>query len=103
MSYLPEGNRGVALDVLAAHPPTDLSIELRSTAYGKIIADVRRTHAQVNRRTEQAREMVMRHNKQCQRIANAVHVTTPKYAPAESERPRLNFNSVQSQRTGVGI
>jgi hypothetical protein len=103
MGHLPEGNRKAALDVLATNLRTDLPIQLRSTAYCKIIADVRRTHAQVNRRTEQARQMVMRHNAQRQRIANAVRVTTSRYATAELERPRLNFNSVQSQRTGIGV
>jgi conjugative relaxase-like TrwC/TraI family protein len=103
MSHLPEGNRRAALDVLAANPRMDLSIRLRSTAYRKIIADVRRTHAQVNRRTEQARQMVMRHNEQRQRVANAERVAAPRHTPAESERPHFDFNPVQFQRTGIGI
>jgi conjugative relaxase-like TrwC/TraI family protein len=103
MSHLPEGNRRAALDVLAADPRTDLSIQLRSTAYRKIIADVRRTHAQVNRRTEQMRRMVIRHNEQRQRVANAERVVSPRHAPAESERQHFDFKPVQSQRTGIGL
>jgi conjugative relaxase-like TrwC/TraI family protein len=103
IAHLPEGNRRAALDVLAANPRTDLSIQLRSTAYREIIADVRRMHAQVNRRTEQARQMVMRHNEQRQRVANAERVAVPKHTPAESERPHYDFKPVQSQRTGIGL
>jgi conjugative relaxase-like TrwC/TraI family protein len=103
MSHLPEGNRRAALDVLAANPRTDLSIQLRSTAYREIIADVRRTHAQVNRRTEQARQMVMRHNEQRRRVANAEGVAAPRHTTAESERPHYDSKPAQSQRTGIGI
>jgi conjugative relaxase-like TrwC/TraI family protein len=103
MSHLPEGNRRAALDVLAANPRADLSIQLRSTAYREIIAEVRHTHAQMNRRTEQARQMVMRHNEQRQRVANAERVAVPNHTPAESERPHFDFKPVQSRRTGIGI
>jgi conjugative relaxase-like TrwC/TraI family protein len=103
MAHLPEGNRKAALDVVAANPRTDLSIQLRSTAYRRIIADVRRTHDQVNRRTEQARQMVMRHNEQRQRVANAERVAAPRHTPAESERPHYDFKPGQSQKTGIGI
>jgi hypothetical protein len=57
----------------------------------------------VNRRTEQARQMVMRHNEQRQRVANAERVAVPKHTPAESERPHYDFKPVQSQRTGIGL
>jgi hypothetical protein len=103
MSYLPEGNRRAALDVLASNPRADLSIQLRSTAYREIIADLRRAHAQVNRRTEQMRRTVMRHKSQRQRVANAERVVSPRHASVESERPHFDFNPVQSQRTGIGI
>jgi conjugative relaxase-like TrwC/TraI family protein len=103
MSHLPEGNRRAALDVLAANPRTDLSLQLRSTAYREIVADVRRTHAQVIRRTEQIRRIVIRHNEQRQRVANAERMASPRHTPAESERPHFDFKPVQSQRTGIGI
>jgi hypothetical protein len=99
MSHLPEGNRRAVLDVLAATPRTELSVQLRSTAYRKIIAEIRRTHAAVNRRTEQARQIVMRHDAERQRIENAERTAVP----AQLERPRLDFTPVQSQRTGIGI
>jgi conjugative relaxase-like TrwC/TraI family protein len=103
MSHLPEGNRRAALDVLAANPRTDLSLQLRSTAYREIVADVRRTHAQVNRRTEQMRRMVIRHNEQRRRVANAERVVSPRHTPTESEHPHYDFKPVQFQRTGIGI
>jgi conjugative relaxase-like TrwC/TraI family protein len=103
MSHLPEGNRRAALDVLAADPRTDLSIQLRSTAYRKIIADVRHAHAQVNRRTEQARQMNMRYHKERQRVERAERMSVFRQSPAPSERPRLDFAPVQSQRTGIRI
>jgi conjugative relaxase-like TrwC/TraI family protein len=103
MAHLPEGNRRAALDVLGTNPRTDLSVQLRSNAYREIIADVRRIHAQVNRRTEQARQMVKRHNEQRQRVANAQRVAPSRHAPDESERSQINFNPIQSQRTGIGI
>jgi hypothetical protein len=103
MAHLPEGNRKAALDVMVANPRTDLSVQLRLPAYRKIIADVRRTHAQVNRRTEQARQMVMRHTAERQRVEKAESIATPQQAPAHSERPHIDFTPVQSQRTGIGI
>jgi molybdopterin-guanine dinucleotide biosynthesis protein len=103
ISHLPEGNRCAALDVLAANPRTDLSVQLRSTAYREIIAGVRRVHAQVNHRTEQARQMNMRYHKERQRVEKAERMTTPRQTSAPSERPRLDFAPGQSQRTGIGI
>jgi hypothetical protein len=103
MSHLPEGKRQAALDVLAANPRTDLSLQLRSTAYREIVADVRRTHAQVNRRTEQMRRMVMRHNEQRQRVANAERMASPRHTPAESVHPHYDFKPTQSHRAGIGI
>jgi hypothetical protein len=72
-------------------------------AYREIMAEVRRTHAQVNRRTEQARQMVMRQNAERQRIEKAARVTVPRQSPILTERPRLDFTPVQSQQTGIGI
>jgi hypothetical protein len=103
MAHLPEGNRLAALDVMVANPRTDLSVQLRLPAYREIMAEVRRTHAQVNRRTEQARQMVMRHERERQRIEKAERMAMPKQSPTLSERPHLDFTPVQSQRTGIGI
>jgi nucleoside-triphosphatase THEP1 len=103
MAHLPEGNRLAALDVMVANPRTDLSVQLRLPAYRKIMADIRRTRAEVNRRTEQARQMVMRHERERQRIEKAERMAVPKQSPTLSERPHLDFTPVQSQRTGIGI
>jgi conjugative relaxase-like TrwC/TraI family protein len=103
MAHLPEGNRKAALDVVVANPRTDLSIQLRLPAYREIIADVRRTHAQVNRRTEQARQIVIRHNAERQRVENAERVAVPRESVTPAERTRLNFEPVQSQRMRIGI
>jgi hypothetical protein len=103
MSHLPEGNRKAALDVMVANPRTDLSVHLRLPAYRKIIADVRRTHAAANRRTEQARQMIMRHNAERQRIEKAERIPTPRQSVTPAERPRLDFTPIHSQRTGMGI
>jgi conjugative relaxase-like TrwC/TraI family protein len=103
MSHLPEGNRKAALDVMVANPRMDLSVQLRLPAYRKIITDVRRTRAQVNRRSEQARQMVMRQNAERQRIEKAERIVAPRRSPTLSERPRLDFTPVQSQRKGIGI
>jgi hypothetical protein len=103
MAHLPEGNRKAALDVMVANPRTDLSVQLRLPAYRQIMAEVRRTHAQVNRRTEQARQMVMRHEQERERIQRAECVAVPRESVTPAERPRLNFEPVQSQRIGIGI
>ena len=103
MSHLPEGNRKAALDVVVVTPQTDLSVQLRLPAYREIIAEVRRTHAEVNRRTEQARQMVMRRTAESQRIEKTERIATPRQSPAYSERPHFDFTPVQSQRTGIGI
>jgi conjugative relaxase-like TrwC/TraI family protein len=103
MAHLPEGNRKAALDVVVDNPRTDLSIQLRLPAYREIIAEVRRTHAEVNRRTEQARQMVMRHTAERQRMEKAERIATPRQSPTPSERPHIDFTPVQSQRTGIGI
>jgi len=103
LAYLPEGNRKAALDVMAVNPRTDLSVQLRLPAYRKIIADVRRIHAQVNRRTEQARQMVMRHEQERERIEKTERIATPRQSVTPAERPQLNFEPVQSQRMGIGI
>ena len=99
----PGENRKAALDIMVANPRTDLSVQLRLPAYRAIIADVRRTHAQVNRRTEQVRQMIMRHERERQRIEKAERIAAPKQSPTLSERPHLDFTPVQSQRTGIGI
>jgi hypothetical protein len=103
MAHLPEGNRLAALDILADNPRADLSIEQRLPAYREIMAEVRRTHAEVNRRTEQARQMVIRHEQECERIARAERIATPRQSVTPAERPRLNFEPVQSRRIGIGI
>ena len=98
MAHLPEGNRQAALDVLAANPRAELSIEQRLPAYREIMAEIRRTRAEVNRRTEQARQIVMRYNAERQRVENAERVAVPRESATPAERPRLNFEPVQSQR-----
>ncbi|MCE0521373.1 MAG: relaxase domain-containing protein [Methylacidiphilales bacterium] len=103
MAHLPEGNRLAALDVLASNPRAELTIEQRLPAYREIMAEIRRTHAEVNRRTEQARQIVVRYNAERQRVENAERVAVPRESITPDERPRLNFEPIQSQRTGIGI
>jgi hypothetical protein len=103
MAHLPEGNRPAALDVLAANPQAELSIERRLPAYREIIAGVRRTHAEVNRRTEQARQINLRYEAERQRIERGERIATMRQAPAPAEALRLDFTRVQSQRMGMGI
>jgi len=100
MAHLPEGNRKSALDVIVA---TDSSVQLRLPAYREIMADVRRTHSAANRRTEQARQMIMRHDAERQRVKNAKRVIVPGESVDPAERPRIDFNPIHSQRTGIGI
>jgi hypothetical protein len=57
----------------------------------------------VNRRTEQARQMNMRYHKERQRVERAERMSVFRQSPAPSERPRLDFAPVQSQRTGIRI
>ena len=103
MSHLPEGNRKAALDVLATNPPKNLIADVRSTAYREIVAQIRRIRAAVNRRTEQMRQMVRRHDQHRQRASIKESVAGPRHTPAESERPHYDFSPVQSQKTGLGI
>ena len=103
IAHLPEGNRLAALDVMVANPRTDLSVQLRLPVYREIIAEIRRTHAQVNRRTEQARQMVMRHEQERERIEKAERIATPRQSVAPAVRPHINFEPIQSQRRGIGI
>ena len=103
MAHLPEGNRKAALDVMVANPRQDLSVHLRLPAYRKIIADLRRTYAAANRRTEHARQMIMRHNAERERIEKAERIPTPRQSVTPVERPRLDFTPIHSQRTGMGI
>jgi ATP-dependent exoDNAse (exonuclease V) alpha subunit len=103
MAHLPEGNRLAALDLLVANPRTDLSVQLRLPAYREIMAEIRRTHAEVNRRTEQARQMVMRHEQERERIERAERIATSRQSVTPAARPRLNFEPVQSQRMGIGL
>jgi ATP-dependent exoDNAse (exonuclease V) alpha subunit len=103
MAHLPEGYRLAALDVMVANPRTDLSVQLRLPAYREIMAEVRRTHAEVNRRTEQARQMVIRHEQERERIEKAERIATPRQSVTPAERPQLNFEPVQSQRMRIGI
>ena len=101
MAHLPEGNRLAALDVLAANPRADLSIEQRLPAYREIMAEVRRTHAEVNRRTEQARQIVMRYNAVRERAENAERMAVPRESVTPAELPRLNFEPAQRMRMGL--
>ena len=103
MSHLPEGNRKAALDVLATSPTTNMTADLRSTAYREITAQIRRIRAAVNRRTEQMRQMVRRHDQHRQRASITESVSGPRHTPAESERPHYDFSPAQSPRTGIGI
>ena len=103
MANLPEGNRLAALDLLVANPRTDLSLQLRLPAYREIMAEVRRTHATVNRCTEQARQMVIRHEQERERIEKSERIVPPQQSVTPAHRPRLDFTPVQSQRTGIGI
>ena len=103
MAHLPEGNRKAALDVLATNPTKNLTADLRSTAYREITSQIRRIRAAVNRRTEQMRQMVRRHDRQRQRASIAESVSGPRQTPAESARPHYDFSPVPSQRTGIGI
>jgi hypothetical protein len=103
ISQLPEGNRRAALDVLAANPRTDLSLQLRSTAYREIIVDIRRTHSATIRRTEQARQMIQRYNTERKRIQKAERIATPQQSVTPAERSRIDFTPIHSQRTGIGI
>src|ERR1019366_9019100 len=89
MAHLPEGNRKAALVVMVDNPQTDLTVQLRLPAYREIMAEVRRPHAEVNRRTEQARQIVMRHEQERERIERAERITTPRQSVAPAERPRL--------------
>jgi hypothetical protein len=100
MSHLPEGNRKAALDVIVA---TDSSVQLRLPAYREIVAEVRRTHAAATRRTEQARQMIMRHDAERQRIEKAERIATPKQSVTPAEYPHIDFTPIHSQRTGIGI
>jgi hypothetical protein len=103
MAHLPEGNRKAALDVIVSDPREDSSLKLRLPAYREIIAEVRRRHTEVNRRTEQARQMVMRQKLERQRVEMAERIATPRESLTPSQHPRLDFTPVQSQRTGIGI
>jgi ATP-dependent exoDNAse (exonuclease V) alpha subunit len=105
MAHLPEGNRLAALDALAANPRAELLVEQRLPAYREVMAEIRQTRAEVNRRTEQARQMAMRYNAQCQRAEIARHQQSPRQAVASAEVPRLNLNfePVQSQRIRMGL
>jgi hypothetical protein len=103
MSHLPEGNRKAALDVMVSNPRTDLSAQSRLSAYREIMAEVRRTNAAANRRTEQARQINMRYNAERQRVEKAERVAVSRQMVTPVERPRLNFEPIQSQRTGIGI
>jgi hypothetical protein len=105
MAHLPEGNRLAALDALAANPRAELLVEQRLPAYREVMAEIRQTRAEVNRRTEPARQMAMRYNAQCQRAEIARHQQSPRQAVASAEVPRLNLNfePVQSQRIRMGL
>ena len=103
MARLPEGNRVAALDVLATNPGTGLSIEKRLPAYRQIVAEIKRTHAEVDRRSEQARQIVMRYNAERQRIEKVERIPSPRQSVTPAEHPRLNFETTQSQRTGIGL
>ena len=103
IAHLPEGNRKAALDVLASIPPKNLTADVRSTAYREIVAQIRRIRAAVNRRTEQIRQMVRRHDQHRQRASITESVSGSRHTLAESERPHYDFSPLQSQRTGIGI
>ena len=103
MAYLPEGNRLAALDLMVANPRAELSIEQRLPAYRKIMEEIRRTHAEINRRNEQARQIVMRYNAECERVDNTQRMAVPRESAMPTEQTRLNFEPIQSQRMGIGI
>ena len=103
MAHLPEGIRKAALDVLVTNPPKNLMADVRSIAYREITAQIRRIRAAVNRRTEQMRQMVRRHDQQRQRASITESESGPRHTPAELEHPHYDFSPVQSQRTGIGI
>jgi hypothetical protein len=103
LAHLPGGNRLAALDLLAANPRADLTIEQRLPAYREIMEEVRRTHTEINRRSEQARQMVMRYDGERQRVANAERVAVPRESITPAERPRFNFEPIQSPRIRVGL
>jgi hypothetical protein len=103
MAHLPEGNRKAALDVLATNPSKNLISDVRSSAYREITEQIRRIRAAVNRRTQQMRHMVRRHDQHHQRASITESVSGPRHTPTESERPHYDFSPVQSQRTGISI
>ncbi len=103
LAHLPEGSRLAVLDVLKVNPRAALCIEQRLSAYREILTEIKRTHAEVNRRTEQARQVVMRYNAVRQRVENAERVAVPRESVAPVERPVLNFQPVPSYRIGMGI
>ncbi len=103
IAHLPEGNRLAALDILAGNPGAEFSIDERLPAYREIMAEIRRTHAEVNRRNEQARQMVMRYDPERQRVENVERVAVPRESAAPAERPRLNFKPAPSRRIGIGL
>jgi conjugative relaxase-like TrwC/TraI family protein len=103
MSHLPEGNRKAALDVLATNPPTNFTADLRSAVYREITEQIRCIRGTVDRRTEQMRQTVRRHNQQRQRASITESVVASKHKTAESGRPLYDFGPAQSQRTGIGI
>jgi conjugative relaxase-like TrwC/TraI family protein len=96
IAHLPEGIRLAALDVLAANPRAELSIEHRLPVYREIMAEVRRTNAEVNRHTEQARQAVMRNDAELQRTENGERMPRESVGPAE--HPSINFEPLQSRR-----
>ena len=103
MVHLPEGNRQAALDVLAANSREELSIEQRLPAYREIMAEIRRTRAEVNRRTEQADQIKLRHEAESQSIKNAQSAFVQSESATLDERLRLNFEPVPTRRIGIGL
>jgi len=103
MAHLPEGNRPAALDLIIANPRAELAVEQRLPAYREIMAEIRRTHAEVNSRTEQTRQINLRHEAERQRIERAERIAPIRQRAVAAESPRLDFNPVQSQRLGTGI
>jgi hypothetical protein len=65
------------------------------------MAEVRRTHNETNRRTEQARQMVMPYHAERQKVENAQRVAVSQESIAPAERHRLDFTPIQSQGTGI--
>ena len=104
MAHLPEGNRKAGLDVLVANPRTDLSVQLRSTG-------LPRNHgrSQAHPCTSKSPHGTGHARWSCAITRNVSESKRPSVWPCHGNRSllpsvhALNFEPVQSQRTGIGI